>query len=610
MACLISIEGTVAYRAVNNSNVNRIVVWGTALDCTGLTANITFGGDEFQASANFVVPGGWVASVDVSNSGLSCGEIADIDLDVVCTQGGACSAHTKVDVLQCQAEGGCPTWDKFNAALVDASDAGCIDGARQVRIEARLPPDVPPGLGPIFAQFYIRPIDGGAEIPLAAVVPAAGETIFAETMLPGGTYAYGLRVFSPAPCEGPTGVIEVPACPGAESDDPALCPQVTLGSFSVAEHCTPSQQRMVTASAVVTPEPGHPASAQLVVKDVDTVVLILDSADGMSDETVLNGTGPVSPGVYTVGVDVTDPQACNYSGQQMRVALCGSGADPDKPGGEVDQNCPEITLDAVQVSDSCADGQRTVTASASVIGQSDFPATAALVVKDGDAVIATLDSVDGATGPADLAGSADLSPGDYSVAVDVAAPSGCNGQSEQITVAPCPGEDTGGGDGFQIPWCLIALIVALVILILGAVVFGIAFCVIGFLTNPYAIAVGIAAIVIGLILLVLGNILFLIWLFTCGSCRLNCGHLNWLQILFSTLAAGSAVLAFIGWLLAQAGLSALCFVGWGIDTINFALLALLVTYWRKVAGCDPWPPGWPRWLRITLPPALTNLCRR
>lgn len=610
MTCFISIEGTVAYHSANDSGVNRILVWGNVHDCAGLTVRITTDSSEFEATGSFPTPGGWVAVVDVSGSGLICGAVADVDLLVTCTQNANCSAQTKVDMTRCQVEGGCPAWEKFSAAVVDASEAGCVDGARQVRLEAQLPLGLPAGFGPVFAEFYIRPIEGGVEDTLGGQIPEAGETLTAQTMVPGGLYIYGLRVLAPEPCEGPTGVIEVPACPPGDADDPALCPQALMGNVTVSAQCTATLQRMVSATAVVTPEPGNPVSAQLVVKDGDAVVLVLDSVANITDETVLNGSGPVSPGNYAIGVDVTSPQACNFSGQSLRVAQCSDAGDPDKPDPIAPAPCPQITMGNVVVSDLCTPaGQRTITAVALVAPQADAPTDAELVIMQGGTVVATLDATTGASIDTQLSGSADIAPGDYTVVVNVSAPANCEGQSTPLTVAGCGGT-TDGDDDFQIPWCLIALIAALVVLLVGAVIFGVAFCVIGFLTNPIAITIGVIAIVIGLILLVLGNILFIVWLFTCGSCRLNCGHLNWLQLMFTSLAAGSAFLAFLGWVAGLVGLSALCFVGWGIDSINFALLALLVTYWRKIAGCDPWPPGWPRQLRITLPPALTNLCRR
>ena len=605
MTCSISIEGAIAYRQANDPAVTRVVAWGSAQDCTALTATVSLaaGGGPFEAAASQTAPGGWIARVDVSGSGLTCGTVADVDVIITCDADASCLAQTKLDLLQCQTENACPAWDKFGAAIADASDAGCIEGERLVRIEAILPTNLPSGLGPVFAQFYIRPLEGGDEIPLDAETPEPGETISAETLLPGGTYIYGLRILAPEPCEGPAGIIEVPACPAPPPDMPALCPQVIRGAVTVSDKCTPNQNRVITASATVKPELGHPVSARLVIREGENDMAVLDQVQNATGQTLLSGNAEVPPGDYTIGVDVTAPDGCNYSGEALHVPPCIEIVTPPP-------TCPDVTLGEIDIAPVCDDnGRRRVSASATITPQD--PTTANLVLMEGTTVVATLDNVTDATSATEMSGSADLPPGDYTLGVNVTDPTGCRTPTAAVHVAACDGGGGGGGGGgFDIPWCLIALIASLVILLAGALIFGIAFCVVGFLVNPVAITIGIVAIVIGLVLLVLGNILFLIWLFTCGSCRLSCGYLAWLQFIFATLSAGAAVLAVIGGILAATGLSPLCFIGWGIDAIDFALLTLLVTYWRYVAGCDDWPPGWPRWLRITLPPALTNLCSR
>lgn len=603
MACFISIEGSIAYRPEASTTVSRIVAWGSVTDSSALTVKITIGTDQFEAAGQFPVAGGWVANIDVSSAGLTCGDVADIDLDVTSDADQGCAAHSKVSIVQCQVERGCPVFEKFSAAVVDASPAGCVDGERSVRIEAQLP-NTPTGLGAIFTVFFIRPLEGGPEILLGTDTPEPGEEISATGLVPGGLYTYGLRILSPEPCEGPIGVIEVPACPTVP-DDPALCPTVTHGTVTVSENCTPAQQRIVTATSTVTPEPGTPVSAQLVVMDGDTVVLVLDSADDVSTQTVLNGSGPVPPGNYTIGVEVTDPAACNFSGNSLRVPACSTpGDDP--------VTCPRVQLGDIDVSTTCNDdGERVVTASATLTPQQGTPATASLTIMDGDTVIATLDTGSSIAGQITLEGSASVPPGNYVVNVDVTAPDRCAGLNEAVTVPACPAPPQNGGDGGgPVPWCLLALIAALVILVVGALVTGIAFCVIGFLTNPVSITIGVIAIVIGLALLILGNILFIIWLLTCGSCRLSCIYLDWLLIVFTFLPLITLALAGIGAFLALMGWSALCWAGWLIDTIDLTLLLVLVVYWRKVVGCDTWPEGWPNWLRIRLPTFLTNLCGR
>lgn len=610
MTCFVTVHGAIAFRPDTTSAIERIRVWGTVAcigidpaDCAEITVRATLGADSFEATDSVDDAGGWSFDVDVSAGNWSCGTAAPLDIDAFCTANPQFSAETKSEELHCQTEGSCPVFAKVAVSLVDATDDGCDDGERSVAFSSTLL-NWPDGAGPVTASIYVRPVGGDEQDEDIVAVGAllSGDVLEGTHPLEGGTYEYGVRVVSPSPCEGPTGAVEVPPCPPSEVTP--VCPGIAFGAASVSDKCTPDGKRSVTGSVVVTPVPGHPAAARLLVMQGGNEVAELGATGSQVGAFALEGTANLAPGDYSFSVDVSAPAGCNTADTPLTVPECPEGPIVTSP--LPDPECPDIRIDPPDISGLCDDnGQRKLVASATVTPAQNTPVTARLVVSGSDGVGTVLDSMEDTTAVTELSGTTDLSPGTYTLAVDVSTPARCESPAEPISIENCGAPPA---RPFRLRLCPFILFMGLFLAVYGGLLLGFGFCLSSFAAHPAVATLTIALVVVGLILHVIGVLLLLFWILVCGSCRTNCNQLNWLTTVLGYLALGSGLLALLATVLLVFGNP--CFLGWAIDAVDFGLLFTLAFFWRKAAGCDPWPAGWPPQLTFTVPRFLRDLCTR
>ncbi len=504
MDCSITIEGIISYQAGNSSNVGLINMYGVAIECTNIAISVQNGNDTFSGNASVDSNGGWSAEIDITAADLPCDAgVVDIDITARCETDDGCFATTKLTTFVCQTEGACPHFIKFGATAVDDADGGCFEGKRQVVFSAELTAPPPDGAS-VVVEFWARQVGSSEELLLGAIVAEPGVLLSVVSALSGGSYSYGLRIVLPAFCPGPVGVLDVPDCPSTAEP---VCPAISFDDVQISEKCTPQGRRIVTASVTVTPEPGSPVDATLQIRQGDTIVATMESRSGATSQFALIGEVNLLPGDYSIAVDVTGPNTCNVSQQEINVPPC-LAVPPPITGGDPEPDLPD---------------------------------------------------------------------------------------DEEV-------------EGFAIPWCLIVMIAGFVMAVFGGILLGIGFCLMGFFVNPIVVGVFAVMINVGLVLLLLGILILLLWLILCGSCLNNCHLLAYLKLALAVADVIWAGFLFVG--SALTFLSPFCFVGWAIDFVSFSVLLTLVIYWEYVAGCIPWPRGWPNWARVTLPDWLRSLCRQ
>ena len=519
MPCIISVAGGIAYRPENSQVIQEFHIHGVAVECTDLTIELSFGDpvQTVQASASVGDMGAWDAIADLSGTGLMCdGASTAIDVVVTCTDNPACTAATKFENYTCQTYDTCPLFEKVEALAVASDSAGCnIYLEREVRLSATLLAPVPNGL-PVIAQFCLVNLESGEVTNTAAGEMMPQQPFNATGSVLGGIYRYELKLLSPSPCQGPIGILQVPACPGPE-DSPAVCPSVNFESAVVSEDCTASNQRIVTVVAEVIPEPGHPVSATLEVRQEGGLSSSVDFMASTEEATTLSGSLPLSAGEYDLVVNIGAPESCNDASLGFEVP-----------------KCPIVIID-------------------------------------------------------------DDTPPD-----------------EGAGTPPDPDQTGGGGGDIGINWCLILFWVGFAFFIVGAIGTGVGFCLVGLIgawVNPYWVAVWAVIINVSVILLMLGTLILTIWIFLCGSCRINCQALKFARDLFTMYISPIAgVLAAIGLVGLIGAWSPLCWVGWLIDFIASFWLAALLNFWIGFSGCEPWSNWWPSWLRPTMPDWMRTHC--
>lgn len=141
-----------------------------------------------------------------------------------------------------------------------------------------------------------------------------------------GTHTVTVRITSPPGCGSATDTFDVPPCPGTEG-----CPvvEITVGAEGP---CDSSGRRAVTITARVTPAPGSPASAELLV-------------DGMPVASQNNSVAPFDltdtrgypSGPHSVSVNVLAPAGCGPAAESFQISPC-PPPDPVPPPEETDDS--------------------------------------------------------------------------------------------------------------------------------------------------------------------------------------------------------------------------------------------------------------------------------
>lgn len=344
MICAIVIAGIVAFRQ-GSSPPNAVVIYGSAVDCAAVDVRIQPpSGPALATTATVDQAGGWSAEFSVANGDFASGDFTcgaqspSLDVAAACQTDPACSAGVKFDELPCQETGACPRFEKLKADVIDARASGCdSEGRRLVRFRAEMTP--PPASGQVVVvQFRVRLAGEDEVVSLDSVLLTATGIVESETRLEGGEYGYELRIVAPSPCPGPTGSVSVPACPVPTPDDPAeptgpVCPIVTFERLSAGTRCDLRRRRSVTVTARLTPVPGNPVSASLVLVSLSPVAplqpIVLQTLSNQSSEFTLTGSVSVPAGIdYRAEVRLSDPDVCNVTSAILSVPPCpGVGDD-------------------------------------------------------------------------------------------------------------------------------------------------------------------------------------------------------------------------------------------------------------------------------------------
>ncbi len=601
MTCQIAISGITGFRSAADAPPHRLEVAGTASECEKVCVRVTrqgTGATTAEVEAEVGADGQWLAVLESAAGHFQagafvCGDPDDkIEVVAECCAARTCRDSTVFNGLTCQSERDCPSVTDLTATVGECNP----DGTRPVSVSAAVTPNQ---VAPVFVQWFHGGEDGAA-------ASFAGPGSFTDSRdYPPGVHSYGVRVIHPEGCPETSASVTVGDC--APPPPPApVCPTITFAAPDIADDCGKNGTRTVAVSATVVHSDGAAVSARLALLGPDgEPSAILDSGDDPSGSLTLQGATSLAPGSHQVAVLVDQPAGCGRAVDTLEVAPCPT-------------RCPGVAFDPPEIGD-CAEGLRQVTLRArlSPDGPGVFAARLLLWDTVAQVPLEELDSVTSDGQPAELTVSRAFAPGTYAFVVQVTEPEGCTGRSQAVTVAPCgpeeeeedEDEEEEDGGGLLINWCAVALGVLLALLVVGALLLGIGFCLLGVVPEGTVTVVVAVITVIGAVLLALATIGLLIWLFLCGSCRVNCFLIDILIDVLLLLAALTTILAFIGMILAALGLSKLCWIGWAIDTLDIGLLLLAAYWWARVVGCRPWPRWVPDWARISLPDALRVLCR-
>lgn len=396
--------------------------------------------------------------------------------------------------------------------------------------------------------------------------------------------------------------------------------------------CNTDGERQVELSATLMGQvpSGQDVTAQFYMENLETGDEEYFNAETLTPQVPYSSDKHVPPGTYLYQLRVISPQPCPGPIGVLEVLDC--------PQVETGTVCPLVIMGDENISEACTpNGQRTVGLSATVTPEPGHPVDAVLRVESGGTDFGEIDSRQGLASETVLSGSRPLPPGDYTAVLEVTSPDSCNSSGANFTVLPCEtgdepdripgepddptGEDTPGGDD-TIPtrpdtpppepggvnWCLILFWSGFALFLIGAIAVGVGFCAVGIAVHP--IWVGIWAIVInfGMVMLILGTLLLTIWIFLCGSCRINCDALKWFRDALIVLDVVFALLAAFGGAIVAA--SPLCFIGWMIDVGFTSYLLLLAHFWVFFTGCERYSDWWPDWLQFTMPDSLRAHCGR
>ena len=220
--------------------------------------------------------------------------------------------------------------------------------------------------------------------------------------------------------------------------------------------------------------------------------------------------------------------------------------------------------------------------------------------------------------------------------------------SKELRRCPSTPGNTGGGGGGDdddddddrtaptspttpsVPWCTLIGLAAVFLTAFGLAMAAFFFCVLNYadvilevllslglvsggstsVVSLIIVIVLIILILIGCAMVIAGNVLFVIWLFTCGSCKTNCGLLNdihWLLVLviIPIWAIITGVAALVG--MATGGRP--CWIGWALGILDFGILDALLLYYGAAVGCFRWPNWVPRFLRLRAPDPARFICK-
>lgn len=386
-----------------------------------------------------------------------------------------------------------------------------------------------------------------------------------------------LRVIYPEPCLGSTvNVGPLDACV-------VPCPSLEA-SIARIEDCDANGNRLVVLQAAVSGEQDTSETLVQFNYGDGTFSQTLEIAEGGTAETEPHPYRP--PGPYTATLQIVGRLDCltvNVTvGPLVRCDVWAEREEPD-PVIEVVPTCPELTGISVT---GCAPGEVRLEARG----------------RDLD----TAESFDWnfGNGQSERAGSIVTHEyeerGSFQATVTMKRSSRCDPpvQTRRADVPACRSE-------FELlppllQWCLPTILLILTMMILGAILFPVGFCVmIGTSYTGVGFWVGLVLFVIGAILLTIGAGLLVLWLQNCGTTPDHCWLLELLWeglLVFSLVSSAVAVVVTI--LLQWCGLPV------AFDAAYFAVLMFITLWFTRAVGCLLYPQ-WFIWLTsrlgITLP---------
>ena len=181
------------------------------------------------------------------------------------------------------------------------------------------------GTRPVTLSAIVTPAVGSPAVTVELVDDATGMVLDTQTSaaqfvlsatrdyLP-GMHTYSVHVVSPATC-GDVSMIPftVPGCEGAGG-----CPMVGQIVIGPESDCDAMGRRMVEVSVTVTPTPGVPTSAELVVDGIQ-----IDVQNNRIAPFDLRGTRSYAPGPHSASVNILAPPGCvGPDAQPFQVSGC------------------------------------------------------------------------------------------------------------------------------------------------------------------------------------------------------------------------------------------------------------------------------------------------